>query len=331
MTAPVDRRTVLAGLAGAAAAPLAAPALAQPAGWPEKLVRVIVPWPAGGATDVLTRLVCDRLQQRLGQSFIVDNRSGAAGNIGIETAAKAPPDGYTLAVAAVGHWSINQYLYSKLPFDIDRDFAPVSVAFELPNVAVVPTQYNPSKTLAEFIEWAKAKKGGISYGSPGTGTTPHLSGALLASRAGYEAVHVPFRCAAQTIPAMLSGDVDFALDNLASYIGQIRQGQMRALAVTSAQRFPSLPDVPTMEEAGIEDFVITSWHGYVFPAGAPKPAIEKLNAALKEIAADSALQERFLLAGGFVVWTTPEGLAERARRERPMWAEAVRLSGAKLD
>src|SRR5689334_3432550 len=150
MTAPIDRRTVLAALAGAAAAPLAAPALAQPGGWPEKVVKVIVPWPAGGATDVLARIVCDRLQQRLGQPFVVDNKSGASGNIGIEAASKAPPDGYTLAVAAVGHWSINQYLYSKLPWNIDRDFAPVSVAFELPNVAVVPAEYNPSKTLAEF-------------------------------------------------------------------------------------------------------------------------------------------------------------------------------------
>jgi len=328
MTAPIDRRTVLAGLA---ASPLAAPALAQPGGWPEKVVKVIVPWPAGGATDVLARIVCDRLQQRLGQPFVVDNRSGASGNIGAEATAKAPADGYSLGVIAVGHWSINQYLYSKLAFDADRDFAPVSVAFELPNVAVVPAQYNPSKTLAEFIEWAKAKKDGVSYGSPGTGTTPHLSGALLASRAGYEAVHVPFRGAAQTIPAMLAGDVDFALDNLASYVGQIKEGRMRALAVTSAQRFPSLPDVPTMEEAGIKDFVITSWHGWAFPAGTPKPAIETLNAALKEVAAEKALQDRFLQAGGFVVWTTPEGLAERARRERPMWAEAVRLSGAKVD
>ena len=327
----IRRRTVLAGLAGVAAAPLAGTAVAQQGNWPERPVRVIVPWPAGGSTDVLTRLVCDRLQKKLGQSFIVDNRSGAAGNIGVDAAAKSAPDGYTLGVAAVGHWSINQYLYSKLPWDIDRDFVPVSVAFELPNVAVVPVKYNPSKTLAEFIAWAKAKKGGIAYGSPGVGTTPHLSGALLASRAGYEATHVPFRGAAQTIPAMLSGDVDFALDNLASYIPQIQQGQMRALAVTSAKRFPSLPDVPTMEEAGMKDFVITSWHGYVFPVGTPKPVVEKLNGALKEIAADRSLQERFLQAGGFVVWTTPEGLAERARRERPMWQEAVRLSGAQVD
>jgi tripartite-type tricarboxylate transporter receptor subunit TctC len=327
----IRRRTVLAGLAGVAAAPLAGPALAQQGNWPERPVRVIVPWPAGGSTDVLTRLVCDRLQHKLGQSFIVDNRSGAAGNIGVDAAAKSAPDGYTLGVAAVGHWSINQYLYSKLPWDIDRDFVPVSVAFELPNVAVVPVKYNESKTLAEFIAWAKAKKGGIAYGSPGVGTTPHLSGALLASRAGYEATHVPFRGAAQTIPAMLSGDVDFALDNLASYIPQIQQGAMRALAVTSAKRFPGLPDVPTMAEAGMKDFVITSWHGYVFPAGTPKPIVEKLNATLKEVAADGALQERFLQSGGFVVWTTPEGLVERAHRERPMWQEAVRLSGAKAD
>jgi tripartite-type tricarboxylate transporter receptor subunit TctC len=320
----IRRRTVLAGLA---AAPFAAPAIAQQGNWPERLVKVIVPWPAGGSTDVLTRLVCERLHQKLGQPFVVENKSGAAGNIGVEAAAKSPPDGYTLGVAAVGHWSINQYLYSKLPWDIDRDFVPVSVSFELPNVAVVPAQHNASKTLAEFIAWAKAKKNGISYGSPGIGTTPHLSGALLASRAGYEATHVPFRGAAQTIPAMLAGDVDFALDNLASYIGHIQQGQMRALAVTSAKRFPSLPDVPTMAEAGMKDFVITSWHGYVFPTGTPKPIVEKLNAALAE-----GSRRRRRPAGAFPASRRLRRLddARGTRRARPPRAADVAGGGAPL-
>jgi tripartite-type tricarboxylate transporter receptor subunit TctC len=196
---------------------------------------------------------------------------------------------------------------------------------------VVPTQHNPSRTLAEFVAWAKAKRGGVSYGSPGIGSTPHLSGALLAMRAGYEAVHVPFRGAAQTIPAMLAGDVDFALDNLASYVPVIQEGRMRALAVTSARRFPTLPEVPTMAEAGVPDFVVTSWQGFAFPAGTPRPVVDRLNAALKRLAEDEALQRRFLDVGATIAWSTPEELAERGRRERPMWQEAVRISGARLE
>ncbi|MBW8271027.1 Bug family tripartite tricarboxylate transporter substrate binding protein [Caldovatus aquaticus] len=330
--APTRRRAILAAAASAAAG-LASPppARAQSGEWPTRTVRAIVPWPPGGSTDILVRIYCERLQAMLGQTFVVENRPGAGGNIGIEATAKAAPDGYTLGIAAVSHLVINRYLYSRLPYDPERDFTPVALAWELPNVAVVPAEHNPSRTLREFIAWAKAKRGGITYASPGIGTTPHLSGALLAARAGYEATHVPFRGAAQAIPVMLKGEVDFALDNLASYMGVIREGKMRALAVTSAARFPMLPDVPTMAEAGVPDFVVTSWQGFVFPAGTPRPIVDKLNAALKTLAEDPAMQRRFLETGAQIAWSTPEALAERAARERPMWQEAVRISGARAD
>jgi tripartite-type tricarboxylate transporter receptor subunit TctC len=327
---PITRRHAILS-ASAAGAALAAPAIAQGTDWPNRAVRAIVPWPPGGSTDILVRIYCERLQSMLGQTFVVENRPGAGGNIGIEATAKAAPDGYTLGIAAVSHLVINRYLYSRLPYDPERDFTPVALAWELPNVAVVPSAHNPSRTLAEFIAWAKAKRGGITYASPGIGTTPHLSGALLAARAGYEAIHVPFRGAAQAIPVMLKGEVDFALDNLASYMAVIRDGQMRALAVTSAARFPMLPDVPTMVEAGVPDFVVTSWQGFVFPAGTPRPIVDKLNAALKTLAEDPAMQRRFLDTGAQIAWSTPEALAERAERERPMWQEAVRISGARAD
>ena len=168
------------------------------------------------------------------------------------------PDGYTIGAATIGHFAINQFLYSKMPYDPERDMIPASLTWELPNVFVVASDYVPAKTMAEFLAWAK-QKGKISFGSPGVGTSPHLSGVLFAQRTGLDAVHVPFRGAAQTIPAMLSGDVNFALDNLASYVSLIQSGKMRALAVTSAQRWPTLPDVPTMAEAGLKDFVVTSW------------------------------------------------------------------------
>jgi len=214
-----------------------------------------------------------------------------------------------------------------MPFDAEKDLVAPSLVYELPNVAVVAAQHVPAKTLQQFIAWAKARPNGISIGSPGPGTTPHLSGVLFAARTGVNAVHVPFRGAAQTIPAMLSGDVTFAVDNLASYISQIESGAMRALAVTSAQRWPTLPDVPTMAEAGVKDFIVTSWGAYVMAAGTPQAIVDKLSAAHKEIAADETLQKRFLAAGGRLLHSTPAEAKAFAAKETKMWQEVVRLSG----
>jgi len=320
------RRTLLAAGAGL----LAAPAV-QAQAWPTRPVRIIVPWPPGGSTDVLVRIYAERLQAVLGQNFVVENRPGAAGNIGIDATAKAAPDGYTMGIAAVAHMVINRYLYSRLPYDPDRDLVPVGIAWDLPNVAVVAAQHNPSRSLQDFIAWGKAKRGGISYGSPGVGTTPHLSAALFCARTGIEGTHVPFRGAAQTIPAMLSGDLDFAIDNLASYVPVITEGRMRALAVTSATRWPTLPDIPTMAEAGVPDFVVSSWQGFVFPAGTPAAVITRISEVLRGIVAEQAFKERFLRTGALAVWSTPEEFKARADRERGMWQEAVRISGARLE
>ena len=218
----ISRRTLMRGAAASAALGLT-PARAQNAiNWPDHTVRMIVPYPAGGSTDVLFRMISERFKEKLGQNFVVENKPGASGNIGIDMVAKGPPDGHTIGGATVGHFSINQFLIAKMPFDAEKDLVAPSLTYELPNVAVVATQHVPAKTLQEFIAWAKARPNGISIGSPGPGTTPHLSGVLFAARTGVNAVHVPFRGAAQTIPAMLSGDVTFAVDNLASYISQIR-------------------------------------------------------------------------------------------------------------
>ena len=216
-------------LRSAAAASLVIATAARGQGaWPDHTVRIIVPYPAGGSTDVLARILADRFKDMFGQSFMIENRPGAGGNIGIAAVSSSPPDGYTIGAATIGHFAINQFLYKSMPYDPERDIIPVSMTWEMPNVFVVPADYVPAKTLAEFIDWAK-KKGKISFGSPGVGTSPHLSGVLFAARAKLDAVHVPFRGAAQTIPAMLSGNVDFALDNLASYVPQIESGKMRAL------------------------------------------------------------------------------------------------------
>src|ERR1019366_3219590 len=194
--------------------------------WPDRVVRIVVPYPPGGSTDVLARILAERLNQMYGQTFMIENRPGAGGNIGIATVTGSTPDGYTVGAATIGHFAINQFLYASMPYDPERDMIPATLTWELPNVFVVPAE------------------------------------------------HVPFRGAAQTIPAMLSGAVDFAIDNLASYISLIQSGQMRALAVTSAQRWPTLPAVPTMAEAGVKDFVVTSWAAFVLPTATPRPIVD---------------------------------------------------------
>jgi tripartite-type tricarboxylate transporter receptor subunit TctC len=324
----MTRRRAL--LAAGLLSPLAAPALAQPQ-WPERPVRVLVPWPPGGSTDVLARLLAERMQAATGQNFVVENRPGAGGNIGADALAKSAPDGYTMGPLTLTVWAIGMFLYERLPYNPDRDFQPISLHWELPNVLVVPAQHVPARSVREFIEWARARRQGVSYGSPGIGTTPHLSGALFAARHNLDATHVPFRGAAQTIPAMLSGDVTFAIDNLASYVPVVQEGRMRALAVTSAERHPALPEVPTMAEAGVPDFVVTSWCAMAFPAGVPAPILQRANALIREIKADAAVQERFLRTGARAISSTPEQDWERARRERPLWQEMVRISGARLE
>lgn len=324
-----SRRTFLTSIA-AAGAMVATGARGEDSQWPDRPVRIIVPYPAGGSTDVLTRILAERLKDIFSQSFVVENRGGAGGNIGIAAVTSSPPDGYTIGAATIGHFAINQYLYNKMPYDPEHDMIPASLTWELPNVFVVATDHVPVKTLPEFLAWAK-QKGRINFGSPGVGTSPHLSGVMFVKSTGVDAVHVPFRGAAQTIPAMLAGDVTFAIDNLASYVPIIQSGKMRALAVTSAQRWPTLPDVPTMGEAGIKDFVVTSWAAFVLPAATPRPIVDKLSVAQRKIAAEPAIQERFLVAGARVLSSTPEGAIAFAAKERAMWKDVVAASGAKVD
>jgi tripartite-type tricarboxylate transporter receptor subunit TctC len=322
----LDRRLFLASIAGAALAPAAS---AQDV-WPSRPVHMIVPYPPGGSTDVLTRILCDQMKNLFSQSFVVENRAGAGGNIGIAAVAASAPDGYTIGAATIGHFAINQYLYSKMPFDAEKDLIAASLTWELPNVFVVAADHVPAKTVAEFVTWAK-QKGKVNFGSPGVGTSPHLSGVLFVKETGLDAVHVPFRGAAQTIPAMLAGDVTFAIDNLASYIPHIQSGKMRALAVTSAKRWPTLPDVPTMGEAGVKDFVVTSWAAFVFPAGTPRAIVDKVSAAMHKFSADPDLQKRFEVAGARCLASTPEEALAYAAKERAVWKDVVALSGAKVE
>ena len=323
----IARRVLLQNVAAAVAMRARAGWAQGAGGWPDHPLHLIVPYPPGGSTDVLFRMLAEKLKEKLGQPFIVENRPGASGNVGIDAVAKSAPDGYTIGGATIGHFSINQFLFAHMPYNAERDLLMPSLTYEMPNVAVVVAQHVPAKSLGEFIVWAKARPNGITIGSPGPGTSPHLSGVLFAARTGINAVHVPFRGAQQTIPAMLAGDVLFAVDNLASYISHINSGAMRALAITSAKRWPTLPEVPTMEEAGIKDFVVTSWAAYAVPTATPTAIVEKISAAHKEIAAEETMQKRFLTAGARLLHSTPAEARAFAAKETKMWEEVVRLSG----
>ena len=322
-----DRRDVLRFGAACAAAMGSSLGFGQTA-WPDKPVRIVVLFNAGGASDTLTRILAEKLQERFNQSFVIENRTGAGGNIGMAAVMNSPADGYTIASATIGTLSINQFLYPKLGFDPAKDFAYVSTFWENCNVFVVSNEH-PARTLAEFQAWARNQPQGVTFSSSGVGTTPHLSGELFAVRSGIKCVHVPFRGSA-TIE-VVNRSIDFAIDNVSSYTPMLRSGRARALAVTSADRWPTFPDVPTMAEAGLPDFVVTSWGALVMPAGTPGAITQKLSQAVQEIAAQPALKERFLNAGTRAIASTPQEAAAFAARERVKWKEVVRVSGARAE
>ena len=318
----------LMGYGAAAAAGLGLQVGRAQSAWPEKSVRLVVLFPPGGASDVLSRILAEKLQAQFNQSFVVENVTGAGGNIGMAAVMKAPPDGYTVGSATIGTLSINQFLYSKMSYDPVKDFAYVSTFWENCNVLAVGVDH-PAKTLAEFLAWARKKPDGITFSSSGVGTTPHLAGELFGLRAGIKVVHVPFRGTA--VIDVAGGNIDFAIDNISSYTPMLKSGKVRALAVTSPDRWPTFPEVPTMAEAGMPDFVITSWGALVMPAGTPPAITARLSQAVQELAAQPAMKERFLSAGARITSSTPQETAAFAARERVKWREAVRLSGAKLD
>ena len=326
----ISRRSLIQTAAASSVATAFPGAFAQTTHWPEAPVKIIVPFTAGGASDILTRALAEKLQARLGQNFVVDNRTGAGGNIGMQAVRGALADGYTIASATIGTLSINQFLFANLGYDPAKDFEYVSMIWQNCNVFVVAPQH-PAKTVQEFLAWARKQPKGVSYGSAGVGTTPHLAGELFRARTGLQAVHIPYRGAAQSMPALMAGDTDFAIDNIASYTPLIKSGKVKALAVTAADRWPTMPDVPTMAEAGVRDFVITSWGAFVVPKGTPAAVVAKLSDAIKAIAAEPAMQQRFLDAGARTVSTTPQETAAFAERERVKWKEVVQISGAKLE
>ena len=313
------RRAAIGAIA-LAAATLSLGAAAQ--AYPTKPITIVVPFSAGGTTDILARLVGQYLTTELGQPVVVDNKAGAGGNIGGALAAKAPADGYTLFMGTVGTHAINAALYKKMPFDHVKDFAPLSRVANVPNLLVAhPSQ--PFKTVPEMIAYAKANPGKINFGSPGNGASPHLSGELFKSMAKVELTHIPYKGSAPAVSDLLGNQIAIMFDNMPSVIPHVRSGKLRAIAISTAQRSPELPDVPTIAEAGVPGYEAMSWFGLFAPAATPKPVLDKLSAALSKVLANPEVQKKISAQGGETVNETPAQFAAFIRSETTKWGKVL--------
>ncbi|MCS7101714.1 MAG: tripartite tricarboxylate transporter substrate binding protein [Burkholderiaceae bacterium] len=322
----------LAWLFAACAATLA-PAAAQT--YPTKAVRIVVPFPPGGTTDIVARLVAAELNKLWGQPVVVENRAGAGGVIGTEAVAKSPPDGYTLLMGTVGTQAINLPLYSqgggRLPYHPLNDFAPITNVAAVPNVMVVPAAL-PVNTVKEFIDYARRNPGKLNMASSGNGTSIHLTGELFKSLTGTFMVHLPYRGSAPAVQDLIAGNTQVMFDNLPSALPHIRSGRLKALAVTSRTRSPALPDVPTMEEAaGLKGFDATAWFGLLAPAGTPADIVVKIRRDVAAALATPEMRERFSAQGALPVGDTPEQFTAFIRSEIEKWTKVVKFSGAKVD
>jgi len=322
-------RSMLLGLVAAVAA--LAPQFAVAGDYPEKPIRFVVPYAAGGTTDLLSRAIAQKLSEALGQSVVPDNRPGAGGNVGAEIAAKSPPDGYTMLMAPVSPMAINVTLYgSKMTFNPEKDFAPVTLVAKVPLVVVVNPSV-PAKNLLELIALAKSKPGQLNYGSAGNGSSNHLVGEMLKTAAGINMVHIPYRGGGPGMMALVAGQIDVLIGQVPTVTPMVNAGRLRALAVSGAQRSPALPDVPTMAEAGLPGFDATAWYSIVVPAGTPKPIISRLNAELVKILKSPDIRARLVSEGADVETSTPEELGAFVHAEIQKWSKAVRESGTKID
>lgn len=315
--------------AALAAATLCAPVLAQDGG----PTRIVVPFAAGGPIDVTARVLAEAVQGDLG-TVIIENRPGAGGNIGSAVVAKAAPDGKTLGVATLASHAVNPWLYKSMPFDAEKDFEPVTLMVYIPNVLVMNSEKARELNIngvQDLIAYAKANPGVLNYGSGGNGSGGHLAGELFRRQAGVDVVHVPYNGGAPAQLALLSGDVHFTFDNLATAAPNIRAGKLKALAVTTTERSRELPDLPTMQEAGMKNFSISTWWGLVIPAGTPAETVEKLNAAFTKAMKDPKVQERFKGLLVEAVPSTPADFGKLMADERARYKEIVELAGARVD
>jgi tripartite-type tricarboxylate transporter receptor subunit TctC len=328
------RRLVLGALALSALSVASLPAIAQGA-WPAKPVRIVVPFAPGGTTDLLARALAPELAKAFGQPFVVENRAGAGGNIGADVVAKSAPDGYTLLMGTVGTHGINKSLYSKMPFDPQKDFAPITLVAGVPNVMVVNAEKAKARgieTALDFIRYAKANPGKLNMASSGNGTSIHLAGELFKSMGGIYMTHFPYSGSGPALLGLLSGDMDVMFDNLPSSMPHIKAGKLKALAVTSSERSVALPEAPTVEEAArLKGFEASSWFGLLAPAGTPPDIVSRLQQETAKALNVPSIKERLVAQGAIPSGNTPAQFAQKIDQEIRKWAPVVKASGAKVD
>ena len=320
--------TVLSRLLALALLCIVSAGPAHAADYPTRPVKWVVPYPPAGTTDVLARIVAQWLTEKLGQPFVIENKPGAGNNLGTESVVKATPDGYTMLLVNPAN-GINATLYKELSFNVIRDIAPVAGLVRTPNVMEVTPSF-PAKTVAEFIAYCKANPGKINMASSGSGTSVHLSGELFKSLTGCQMLHVPYKGAGPALTDLMGGQVDVIFDNLPSSIGHIKSGKIRALAVTSAERDPSLPDVPTVAET-VPGYEATAWFGIGMPKGTPKDVVEKINAEVNRALVDPKMRARLAELGGKPIAGSPEDFGKVIAAETAKWEKVVISSGAKVE
>jgi tripartite-type tricarboxylate transporter receptor subunit TctC len=301
---------------------------AQP--YPAKPIRIIVPFPAGGSADIMARVVGQKITERWGQQVVIDNRSGAGGNIAAELAAKSAPDGYTLFLCTVGTHAIHQTLYGKLPFDPIEDFSAVAYIAGVPNVVVVHPSI-PVTSVKELIAFIKARPGQINFGSPGSGSSVHMSGEMLKVMAGLDMTHIPYKGNPQAVTDLVAGQIQLMITNMPPVVPYIQSGRLRALAVTTKTRSLALPDLPTMEEAGLPGYESSAWFGLVSPAAVPRDIVNKLNAEVVRIVGLEDVKRNLASQGAYPLVMTPDEFGAFMKSETAKWAKVVKASGARAD
>jgi len=309
---------------------IALPSAHAEAVYPVKPIRLVVAFAPGGSADILARLLAEHMAKGLGKPVIVENKAGASGNIGGDFVARSAPDGYTLLLASAGPTVINPSLYSSMPYQPATDLAPVSLLVKDYNLMVVPAGI-PAKNLKEFIVYAKANPGKLSFGSPGTGTPAHLAGELFNQKAGTELLHVPYKGTGPAITDLLAGHITMMIDNMPPLLPHVQSGKLRALAVAGETRAASMLDTPTAKEAGLDDYVVTAWKGLMVPAGTPQPVIERLHEEVRKALASPEVKERLMQLGAEPIGSTPAQFAEQIRNDTLWWSALIKSTGTKVD